>query len=61
MPLVRSAGRPYGRSMDDQNEQDDWVEGGCLEAQADGLTLFSGQCFEIDTAGLPDPPEPNVA
>ena len=47
--------------MDDQNDQDDWVEGGLLEAQADDLWLFSGQCFEIDTAGLPDPPEPNVA
>ena len=47
--------------MDDQNEQDDWVEGGWLAAEGRDLTFFSGQCFEIDTAGLPDPPEQNVA
>lgn len=47
--------------MDDENDQDDWVEGGLLEAQANDLWLFGSQCFEIDTAGLPDPPEPNVS
>jgi hypothetical protein len=46
---------------ENDNENEDWVEGGTLEASASNLTFFGGACVQIDTSYLPDPPEPNVA
>ena len=55
-----SAESEYG----DDNE--DWVEGGELSAQAEDLTFFGGSSIPIDTSQLPEPDEadlsdPNVA
>lgn len=43
--------------MPDDNDNDDWVEGGTMEAQAYDLTFFSGVCLPVDRSRLPDPPD----
>lgn len=43
------------------DEQEDWVAGGTLDAGADGLQFFSGECIQIDRSQLPDPPPDLVA
>jgi hypothetical protein len=48
----------YGAAMPDENESEDWVAGGTLEASAPNLTFFGGSSVPIDTSRLPDPPEP---
>jgi hypothetical protein len=43
--------------MTDNNESEDWVAGGTLEASASDLTFFGGVSLSVDTSGLPEPPE----
>ena len=45
-------------SYDNQNE--DWVAGGTIEATAENLDFISA-CVQIDTSGLEPPDDPNVA
>jgi hypothetical protein len=42
-------------------ESDDWLAGGTMSVEADNLTL--GESVDVDTSGLPEPPddEPAVA
>jgi hypothetical protein len=47
--------------MSDDNQNEDWVAGSTIEANADNLDFFSA-CVQIDTSDLPDDPdEPTVA
>jgi hypothetical protein len=46
--------------MSDDNQNEDWVAGGTIEATADNLDFFSA-CVQIDTSGLEPPDDPNVA
>jgi hypothetical protein len=39
------------------DESEDWVAGGTLEASASGLIFFGGSSVPIDTGSLPPPPE----
>jgi hypothetical protein len=44
------------------DESEDWVAGGTLEASAQNLTFFGGSSVPIDTSQLPEAPEgPPVA
>jgi hypothetical protein len=43
--------------MPDNDETDDWVAGGTLDAGATDLTFFGGSSIPIDTSRLPEPPE----
>jgi len=47
-------------SDDNQNENEDWVAGGTIEATAENLDFFSA-CVQIDTSGLEPPDDPDVA
>ena len=47
--------------MSDENQNEDWIAGSTIESNAENLDFFSA-CVQIDTSGLPDPPDdPNVA
>lgn len=49
--------------MDDESsdENDDWLAGAEIGVSAH-VSLFEGQCIELDPSRLPDPPEePGVA
>jgi hypothetical protein len=53
---------PIVATMSDNNESEDWIAGGTIEAEASNLTFFDGSCVPVDTSCLPDPPEnPDVA
>jgi hypothetical protein len=60
--LAPDALRCHRRRMsdDNQNENEDWVAGGTIEATAENLDFFSA-CVQIDTSGLEPPDDPNVA
>jgi len=47
--------------MSDSGESEEWLAGGTMSAEADNLTL--GESVDVDTAGLPEPPDddPDVA
>jgi len=50
--------------MSDDNQNEDWVAGSTIEANADNLDFFKA-CVQIDTSGLPEPSDhpdnPDVA
>jgi len=46
---------------DTGEENEDWLAGAEIGISAADLTFFDGQCIEIDTSRLPDPPdEPGI-
>jgi len=58
--LAPRATRCHRRRMSDDNQNEDWVAGGTIEANADNLDFFTA-CVQIDTSGLEPPDDPNVA
>ena len=59
-PLVLLGCHCHGRGMSDDNQNEDWVAGGTIEATAENLDFISA-CVQIDTSGLEPPDDPNVA
>jgi hypothetical protein len=55
--IARLNGEVYRQTMPESTESDDWIAGSEMAANAYNLTYFGGMSIQIDTSGLPDPPD----